>query len=218
MYTVLTEYIKMSSPVYKKTNHVSLSESIPDIMGYLFRFNIHTKTNSTLEGVYDEPIMEKIIPSKCGIKNYNCVRQYLKEKHNDTEDIYVIGLKYECGDSQPSITGKTKGNETDVEGALREVSEEIGGIFDPAQSYITKTHYWNTSTFISHVSKIQKLEKIQDKPIGKDNFNRRVEVVFYGTITEITEALKKIEMRPNKESDIIGIVAYPLEKIYPHTK
>jgi len=124
------------------------------------------------------------------------------------------GKKDDPDDSQPTITGKTKGNESFEEGALREIGEEIGALCDLSgiDPLIFSDKKGNkTHTFILSVSQIKPLQKVSAQFEADDNFNRRVEVVLFGSIQEFETALAKMRIRPKEETDIMGVMAYPFE-------
>lgn len=191
-----------------------------NIMGHFFAFEVESTTDSAMTGKYKKPVHEKITPSWYGMKNPFPTKKRIRDLcEANTDGIFFVGLKYkgkkdDPDDSQPTITGKTKGDESFSEGALREIGEEIGGLCDlseiePIISFDKKGI--ETHTFILRVSQITPLEEVSVKSEAKDNHNRRVEVVLYGTVQEIETALKKIRIRPKEETDIMGIMAYPFE-------
>jgi hypothetical protein len=188
-------------------------------MGHFFEFNVTSTTESAIHGNYLKSLHEKIIPSYCGMKNPAQTKKKISELCNgNTAEIYLVGIKYrgksgKPNDSQPTITGKTQGNESFSEGALRELSEEIGCICDLSQiePLISRDKKSEIRTFVVRASQIDPLLMVPSKSVGKDNFESRVEIVVYGTIDEIRTALSKVTLRPMEETDIMGVMAYPLD-------
>ena len=189
------------------------------VMGHFFSFNVSEKTTDTLMGKYNPPINEKIVPSWYGMKNPGPTKEKVSGLYDgNTTGIYILGLKYRGkkgrpNDSQPTITGKTKGDESFKEGALREIGEEVGALCElsmikPLISFdgTTEIH-----TFVLKVSEITPLQKIPAPSTASDNHNRRVEIVLCGTIEQFETALAEITLRSNEETDIMGVMAYPLE-------
>lgn len=190
------------------------------IMGHFFAFEVESTTDSTITGRYSDPVYEKITPSWCRMKNPILTKKRISDLCNgNTNGIYLVGLKYrgkkyDPNDSQPTITGKTKGDESYEEGALRELGEEIGALcnlsgIDPLISFDSKGNI--THTFILSVSQITPLEKVPAQFEANENFNQRVEIVLFGTIRQIEIALNTMRIRPNEETDIMGVMAYPFE-------
>lgn len=191
----------------------------PPIMGHFFEFDVDSNTTSAIYGTYSPSIHEKIYPSYYGMKNpANTKRKIDQLCGGKTDDIYIVGIKYrgksgKPNDSQPTITGKTKGNESFPEGAVRELAEEIGCFCNlsnvtPLVSFDKRNS--KIHTFVVSASQITPLIEVPKKSVGEDNFNSRVEIVIYGTIDEIRKALSNVTLRPKEETDIMGVMAYPL--------
>jgi hypothetical protein len=207
-------------PPFKRAKQVPQPDTKQAVMGHFFSFDLTEKTATTMTGKYNPPLHEKIIPSSYGMRNPGPTKKRVSDLcDGNTSDIYVMGLKYKGkdghpNDSQPTITGKTKGNESFKEGALRELGEEIGAICDlseikPLISFDKKNN--ETHTFILSVSKISPLQQIPAKSEAKDNYDRRIEIVLYGTLSQFDSALSEVTMRPLEETDIMGVMAFPVD-------
>lgn len=209
--------VKASSQEVKASSQ-EVKASSPEVNGYFFSFNVEKTENDALHGKYNDPVFEKINVSTYGMKNPKGIRDFFRANFSDTRNLYMLGVKYKGSgknpdDSQPTITGKTKGSEKFHEGAMRELSEEIGAFCDLSSTVpITSVDRRNTefNTYIVPVRNLTPLEKVS-KPVGEDNFKKRVEIVVYGTIDEIKDCMREIRMRHCEETDIMGIMAFPVD-------
>ena len=189
------------------------------IMGYYFPFQVGDSTESTLTGKYGSPVHEKIIPSKCGMKNPIPTKQLVNELcHHDIGEVYLLGIKYDGkgrskNDSQPTITGKAKYGESFVDAARREIAEEIGGYCNLSgiKPLISIKNEIEIHTFVVNVSRIVPVVRVPAKSKAPDDYKRRVEIVFFGTIVEFESVLRQIRIRSREETDIMGVMAYPFD-------
>jgi hypothetical protein len=184
--------------------------------GYLFKFSTTSSADSeVLTGTYQSSIQEQIIPSRCGVKNRDDVTKHISSLGLSGE-IFVAGIKYKFGDSQPTITGKKKPDESFDESAIRECAEEIGCDFDPLKATTFEKDI-NGTKIITYILPITEMNAITHKPSimskEKDDYQSRVQIVFYGTLDEFNTSLKTITMRLAEETDIIGVMAYPFKNL-----
>ena len=163
----------------------------------------------------------------------------------ENENNYILGPLYagNVWDFQIGVTGKAlrndKWNERPYNAIYREIIEETGLIMAPDENgQLTFTHTTSTSTtrrdgetrrvFMYGVPLIRpngstnvKINRVDYSrpPNGTDNFNIRVGGVIYGSMPNFTRLFNADEVfnRPSEgESDIVGLVAFPVRDAIRH--
>ena len=120
-----------------------------------------------------------------------------------TEDMYILGVSYEHGDSQICISGHPKKGETLLEGCRRELSEELFISFDKQLEPILTIGI--NSFFLININETYFKYSYENKK-EKDLKNRAVVCVF-GKEKDISEYIKKVTNNDLENDGIDGIWA-----------
>lgn len=183
---------------------------IHDSYVYLFDEDKMTITtnNKIIDKIGTEILLSKRMIHEYSTKKYfglsNAVQHIIKLQHE--YPIYLIGPVYindkqnGLADSQLSITGCPYYNEHFVTAAKRELSEEIGltcdtsSLINIVDSYTT-TYIVNINNTYSASKKDDLCQDTKNKLNKKDNKNKKIQVLIFGSLPEIETKIKQINYR-----------------------
>ncbi len=149
------------------------------------------------------------------------------------DDLFVIGIRYDAGDTQCSITGSVEvlggdynnPREDPRRAAVREAQEEVGltcNIEDLGAEFIQDADKKVWHTFAVHISQMRQLKPPDRLTLpSKQSFpNRRrppsghkLQLYIYGTRDELLEVLSRVYIRTSEENDISGVVLLKADTI-----
>lgn len=181
-----------------------------------FPFLVDRSDEQCIYGKYSLDKTKKFITSEIGFKDRETILDCIRSDYFNVDHIYIIGITYSGGDTQPTLTGKCKFNESILEACNRELAEEIG-LYIPNFKHVkykTKKKFnCDSTTFVVHVSQLEEYNttlKYYDN-YNKDDRTNRIEIAIYGTYIELDRLLKKVYKRYRDETDITGITLWNIQ-------
>jgi len=133
---------------------------------------------------------------------------------------YILGLGYTRNDVQFAITGTEQLNETTHQAIIRELEEEVGITIDETKltnKIIKETPLRRNSTYLLHASHAKPYNGYADMFVqNRDDKFRKVQVVIYGSLKEITKLIEMItRRRPSEEQhSIVSLHILEAKTIY----
>jgi hypothetical protein len=132
---------------------------------------------------------------------------------------YILGPVYTNNELQIAMSGSVQYTEQNLDGLIREMSEELGVIPRDIKDVNFINNQQNKNQLMSlysiHIKNTKPFDENKiDESFGYDNKKNKVNGIIYGDIKDVLSIFDKIECnKPDKGENIIGVCAIPVSLI-----